>query len=439
VAGLPAALVAQHALVSLARPRATATKSTRSKAKPIPKTTTKPGVTKLDPKVLRAAKAHQLRPAHVRGAILDKGLPESQLRIRRMRRFGRRGAMKLKPRLDVAKFAPALHAKLHASVNGYAWQLRQNGATIATGNWEWAQTTKNAGQGWTSDTRMHIASVSKLMTAMAMAHRLDRINRSYDWTINDYLPDYWVKGPDTNKLTFRRLMTHRSGFSSGGSASDYAFMKAQYAAGVAGRIGMYDYENMNFGLCRILIPVLFGWIHPSESFGNSTDHIWDYRTTLRFEEYCQTHLFSPSGVSNIGFAPTGKRALAYRFPHSGVSGWNSGDLRSVSGGAGFRMSINELLNVMGTFRRGGTILSPTKAQEMLDAGLGIDQIIETPAGNLYNKNGAWGDSDVNTRLEQSVAFFMPNNMELALFVNSPIKNNGSLRNTVTDTFIENIG
>ncbi|MBL4689078.1 MAG: beta-lactamase family protein, partial [Nannocystaceae bacterium] len=388
---------------------------------------------KLDPKLLRTAKAQNLRPLHVRHAVLDKGLPESQLRIQRFHKF-KPGALKLKPTLDVAKFAPALHAKLHASVTGYAWQLRRNGVTTVSGNWQWAQTHKNAGQGWSHDTRMHIASVSKLVTAMAVAHRLHQLNRSYDWNIKDFLPDYWQQGPSTNQLTFRHLLTHRSGFKTGGSASDFMFMKSQYAMGVAGNIGKYDYENMNFGLCRILIPVLFGWIHPSETFGTATDHIWDYRTTLRFKEYCQTNIFSPSGVSNIGFTPTGKRALAYRFPHANVGGWDSGDLRTVCGGAGFRMSVNELLDVMGTFRRSSKIVPPSKAQQLLSGSLGIDQIIDTPAGKLYNKNGAWGDSDTDTRMEQSVAFFMPENMELVLFVNSPIKGNGSLRNMVTDTY-----
>ena len=36
-------------------------------------------------------------------------------------------------------------------------------------------------------------------------------------------------------------------------------MKARVAAGVPG-VGSYNYENMNFGLCRLLIPIVSGAI-----------------------------------------------------------------------------------------------------------------------------------------------------------------------------------
>ena len=51
------------------------------------------------------------------------------------------------------------------------------------------------------------------------------------------------------------------------------------------------------------------------------------------------------------------------------------------------MSVNELLNVMGCFRREGTIMSPAAAQTMLDNSFGIDLTESTSLGTLYNKNG----------------------------------------------------
>jgi hypothetical protein len=101
-----------------------------------------------------------------------------------------------------------------------------------------------------------------------------------------------------------------------------------------------------------------------------------------------------------------------------VNQWNSGDLRTVAGGAGWRLSIEELLNVMNHARRKGTIVTAQKLQYILDNAFGIDQIIPTSAGKLYNKNGAWGTGDGRT--EQCVAYFLPQGMELAVLVNSPI-------------------
>jgi CubicO group peptidase (beta-lactamase class C family) len=256
--------------------------------------------------------------------------------------------------------------------------------------------------------------------------------------IGAYLPAYWTKGPKTQDLTFRHLLTHMSGFHYSGSDSDYGFMKSKYATGVAAKFGQYKYHNMNFGLCRILIPILAGTIDKQANFGSLNDAIWDMLTTSQFREYCNANVFGPAGVSTVGFAPSGTRALAYRQPHQSVAGWNSGDLATVSGGAGFRMSINEVLDVMGTFRRSGSILSTTAAQTFLDGFLGIDQRIETPAGNLYNKNGAWADADVNPRMEQCVAYFLPQDMELVCFVNSPLAGGKSLRGVVADTYVEHL-
>ena len=99
--------------------------------------------------------------------------------------------------------------------------------------------------------------------------------------------------------------------------------------------------------------------------------------------------------------------------------------------------MNDVLSVMHTFRRAGTIMAKTEAQEAIDAMLGLDQVFDTPAGKIYNKNGAWGDSAGN--LEQSVVFFLPENMEVAVFVNSPIGATGeSLRNTVRIAYLNNL-
>ena len=213
-------------------------------------------------------------------------------------------------------------------------------------------------------------------------------------------------------------------------------MKSKVAAGVSG-VGSYDYENMNFGLCRLLISTISGAVPKNSTYTPSylNDAFWDLNTINAYRAYMQAKVFTPSGVANAGFEPllTTPDALAYMFPWQITSGWNSGNLNTVAGGAGWRLSIKELLSVMNQVRRKGTIVSATKAQYILDNAFGIDQIISTSAGKLYNKNGGWSN---NNRTEQCVAYFMPQGMELGLFVNSPIGTaNYSLRNLVKDAYI----
>jgi len=97
---------------------------------------------------------------------------------------------------------------------------------------------------------------------------------------------------------------------------------------------------------------------------------------------------------------------------------------------------------MGTFRRKGTIVSPAKAQQALDASLGIDSITDTPAGKMYVKNGWWGGGGQNGGLwhvEQAVAAFLPDDMEAVVLCNSNVGAQGaSLTSTLKNAVLNNI-
>ncbi|MBW4573034.1 MAG: beta-lactamase family protein [Tolypothrix carrinoi HA7290-LM1] len=196
--------------------------------------------------------AHVITPEHVKNIQIEEVDESREVRYDIpivTRQFA------IPPKLNVDAFGKAIHNILKDSVTGYMLQLRQNGNLIYNLIWNWAQTPADLRQGWSEDTRMHVASVSKFITAVGLVKVLDSKNISYDSKIINYLPTYWSKGNNIDKITFRHLLTHRSGFSTDSSASDYTFMKSKVAAGVT-QVGSYDYENMNFGLCRILIPII---------------------------------------------------------------------------------------------------------------------------------------------------------------------------------------
>ena len=130
-----------------------------------------------------------------------------------------------------------------------------------------------------------------------------------------------------------------------------------------------------------------------------------------------SRVFAPAGVTGPDFTHDAADALAYNFPVTG-NGWNSGDLTTMAGGAGWHMSVDELLRVMAAFRRSGAIVSTVQAQAILDDGFGIDWSVPTPLRRYYAKNGFWYDG--SGQKEQGVAFFLPLNMELVVLVNSPV-------------------
>ena len=174
--------------------------------------------------------AHVIDPAELRGIMSDGEEQERSMP------YVFRPQLKFNalPKLNVNAFGQELHAKIKDQVTGYAMQLRKNGTPVYTLIWNWAKTPTDGGQGWKLDTRMHVASVSKYITAVAMVKLLDSKGISLDAKIINYLPAHWVKGPKINQISFRNLLTHTSGFSTGTSSSNYTFMKQNVANGVAG-------------------------------------------------------------------------------------------------------------------------------------------------------------------------------------------------------------
>ncbi|MBV9607735.1 MAG: beta-lactamase family protein [Solirubrobacterales bacterium] len=394
--------------------------------------------------------AHDMRPAHLDGASSDRGrldlpAPPEAAAAAETGAPEEKGApvWPIQYRLDVDGFIRALESALTGEVAGYAMRLNEHGRRIRTAEWNWAKEPQDTAEGWTPDVRMHVASLSKQVTAIAMTKLLDNHGIPYDAKIIDYLPEYWSKGPNVDQITFANLMTHTSGLDYGvsSSASDFAFMKGQIAAGTT-HLGQYWYQNMNFGLCRILLATIGGFIPVDFSlpplFGLNAfdDIVWDVITLGAYEAYVANHVFGPSGVSGPTLNHQPADALAYNFPVTGT-GWNSGDLTTMAGGAGWHMTVDQMLAVMSAFRRAGTILSPLQAQTMLDAGFGIDWTVSTPLGSYYAKNGFWHDGANQT--EQAVLFYLPHDMEFVLLVNSPVGAPAQfLYTVVADAYTSNI-
>jgi CubicO group peptidase (beta-lactamase class C family) len=381
----------------------------------------------------RILRTHVLQPENIIGITSSRG-PEEGTVPPSAPRFDARTPY----HFDVTSFGNALHAELKDEVVGYAMRLKQHGNTIWTLEWNWAKSPGDGSEGWKPNVRMHVASCSKLITAMAMTRLLNAKKISYDAKIAPHLPAYWAKGPNIDKISFRDLMTHRSGFNTGSDASDYKFMQLNVASGVYDH-GAYHYQNMNFGLCRILLATINGDIATNANYGVAfaTDTMWDALTISAYANYCRQHVFSTAGVTGARLDHPAQDALAYTFPIF-TSGWNSGNLATVSGGAGWHLSVDDLLAVMGAFRREGSIMSNAQAQTMLDDGFGIDVIQGTPIGTLYNKNGLWKDN--SGRMEQSLAYFLPQDMEMVVLANSPIGiyPGKFFRDVVSSLYIANI-
>ena len=332
-------------------------------------------------------------------------------------------------RLNTDQLRRDLHGLLGFCLTGYSMQLRRYNRVVFDDQWNFAKTPVDGAVGWTADVPIHVASVSKLITAMAMTKLLEDHNISPDAVIWPWLPPYWLRGPGVNQLTFRHLLTHTSGLVPGPDVPgpcDFPFMKDQIGLGAMPG-SKFAYRNMNFGLCRILLttmdapylfnPLLAAW---------ATDEYWDLTTISYYARYVSDNVFAPVGVTS-SFQHTDENALAYPYPDPAfdVPGWNSQDLKTMCGAVGWHLSVDDLLTVMAEFRRGGQVVDPVIAQRMLDRQFGLDLKEDTPLGRIYCKGGFWSQIEGDTVgffVEQANVFFLPKGMELVILANSPFCN-----------------
>lgn len=347
--------------------------------------------------------------------------------------------------LDTTGLADDLHRLLSRCVAGYSMQLRRFGQVVFSRNFGKARVpvagdaARQADVPWQSDVQMHVASVSKLITAMAMTRLLHSRGVSVDASIAPWLPAHWTRGPGIGGVTFRQLLTHTSGLVAldEPGRADYAYMKEQVAVGVTGVVG---YRNINYALCRVLIatmdaPYLFDLVAAGAS-----DAYWDRTTTRYFQQYVQTHVFDPVGVVS-DFLAGPRRALAYGVPVAGIApgpGEESPDLSTMSGAVGWHLSVDELLAVMAAFRRRHVIVEGWRAQQMLDRGFGLDAQRDTPLGRIYVKGGFWSFRS-GSLAQQANVCFLPKGMELAVLCNSPLcKANGNMQTELLDAIERHI-
>lgn len=325
-------------------------------------------------------------------------------------------------RLDINAFHGDLLARLSGQCNGFVYRLLEPGGPGLTVQSGMARNPADGDVGWTPDVRMHVASVSKLITAMAATKALADAGVPGKTAIYPWLPLYWQpRGPGIDTVTFDMLMRHESGLWTPLTDDiDFGEMKAQIYRGTILDVPLGDeqYQNVNFSLLRILIPVLTGAIKvsltsPSGS-EEETDRLWDVLTVQAYGDYVRAHVLEPAQVIDARTASEPGYAMAYRWPMVGA-GWDSGDLSPYSATIAWHLSANELVRVLQGFLD-GRVVPKKRAHRMLEAQWGIDQIHPTPAGPCFLKGGRW-ESGAN-QLAQAVAGILPGGLPFALLMNS---------------------
>ncbi len=312
------------------------------------------------------------------------------------------------------QMAKNIHKELDGNVIGYSYFVGLYPRFDASGK---ARTSADGTQSdFTETTKITVASVSKLVTAIAAVRILDKHNVKLSDTIEKYLPSDWSVTQYVKNLTFQQLLGQRSGVKDYGNvANDYDTLKAFYSQpvnnnmtttcnprdakknyitvalgqGITPKNMGWCYSNFNFSIMRILLPKVAGFPEDPNPF-TRPQTLADQYTKL-----VQQNVFDLVGQKGVSCRPPSQGpgslnyALAYKNPGS-EKGFDWGDNSLICGAAGWYLSVEDIGRVLLSINaKDGKIFTETGLKTQLDdlrtKGLGLD----TASATELEKNGTW--------------------------------------------------
>lgn len=299
---------------------------------------------------------------------------------------------------------------------------------------------------FTPTTKITVASVSKLVTAIAAVRILRRRGISLDAHIGPYFPSDWTVSDYVSDLTFAQLLSHTSGIKDYGNVNtDYAKLKQFFTQSVSTSTttacpgaGITDpsnpinpndsgrcYSNYNFAIFRILLPQVNGYAEdPDLTTRPST-------LAIHYESLVRLNIFGRVGQAGVKCKPPTQSpgnntyAFGYRYPGT-VAGSDWGDESLKCGAVGWYLSVEDMAKVLLSINaRDGRILTETAATHQLDdmrtRHLGWDLFSDTQ----LEKNGGYTAcaNGVCADISTSAGIFGPVSgprLVAVLFINSNI-------------------
>lgn len=360
--------------------------------------------------------------------------------------------------LSLSKYADKIEAQLQDNCFGYAFVVSKLGEPSVSRAWGLARQTPDSFElPMSVNVKYTTASVSKNITATAFLKLLNEtqelsLDESLNEKIVDYLPFNWTPGPGVNTITFRELLRHRAGIRCKDFV-DYQNLKKCLAqpldvskklvgckneAIAKNQIGCYN--NVNYALFRIIIPVMLGKITKPAQTGLSEEEIDNNNAALAADvyiKYVNDNVFAKAGLPQIFCEPTdgNKQGLAYKYAVPVGNGTDFGNKTLVCGSEGWVLSAADLAKYFQALNEGYKIVPAVIPARMRAELLGYDGVakFDTKEGKITrwfkggNHPAAQNPGEINTLLLK-----FSNNVELAIIINSNFTNGVDYGSVVTD-------
>lgn len=316
---------------------------------------------------------------------------------------------------DPALFAQKIEARLTGKVPGFGYRIIVNGQHyMNTGGGGKARYAIDAPElAYTANTRQDIASSSKFVTALTVLRILERNDKNANELIWPYLPTYFKPTEDFKKLRFIDLLSHTSGIVNYSNADTQNGELNDMQDAVENGIQLaeftnqtYDYENMNYALCRLLVPYMVGKLEQPDclkqlyALENSYAELNTMQATI-FRAYIRSVVMKAAQLPNWNSVdlqnwgvPANQYTLYYPGNNTTIAGNTDPSNFLSSGPGGLVISAHELAQVVAATRAGMIVSASTLT--LMKTGknknqLGFDDAIAGTHGVYYHKNGGNGN------------------------------------------------
>jgi CubicO group peptidase (beta-lactamase class C family) len=279
---------------------------------------------------------------------------------------------------DWVTFADRIQDRLNGNVVGYQLAVNYKGIHARRAGWGLSRTAADApATAMTVNQRLNLASVNKTFTAVAVLRALAAKKMTVDVKISPYLPGTWTLGPGVDTVTFRELLTHKSGFRNETCGATflegYESLKNGVAQGLVSKNGVwfknYCYQNGNFALFRVILPYLTGAF-------KTTDAITPDSLAESYLAILNKEVIEPSGIATKAQCkpnPSPAPVLFYPFPAGTTKGWDFGDWTQTCGSGGLHLSGAEVALFLHHLSRTEDLLSTTQRMSMYGGLLGWEE------------------------------------------------------------------
>lgn len=343
------------------------------------------------------------------------------------------------------KFASALNTSLIRSSVGWGYEIRINGKIFRTNSGGFKVSAIDSSKGvslpFDLTSRMHVASVSKSITAIAVAKLVELGKLSYDDKLIKYLPSFWKVHQGFQNTTIKDLITMKSGLDGklDGASSHIDSLRVSLENGPSDKfIGVFNYQNISYGLLRIITAYALGLI---ESSADTKPGILSLKTANAYINFVNEYLFKPAGLSPVVcFEASTNPVLMYPYPYNnehgylsgGAPGAPNGNLTEFAGGFGWYLSVKDLSIFLNSVFFKKTIIKPENLDRLMSLNFPL-KINEDKFGKYFGSGGDWTTPAEATARGgvHAYFYFFPGKMQVVVFVNS---GDSGLRNLIIPAY-----